>query len=175
MKNSHNSTSVRLGELRAPVEAKAKAEGITLTEALKQSVRAYLNLPAPQVQVVTPGENDEGDTRLTVRFEGLYWLLIERAAEDRISCSALIRKAVRFYLLDGRVPEIKGFFGELRTAHANMARVGGNLNRIARLLNTDDIFAETELALAHDDLLNMFKLLADLYSRVERKLDRQIP
>jgi hypothetical protein len=174
MKNA--TRGIRFGELLEPLKAKAKAEGITVTEAVKRGVQTYLEIPFEGVRHdVNFGRTGRHNDQSNVRWGWLIEFMIERAIDENTSLSSIARRAVRLYLGDSRVPEIKGFMKEFRQAHANMARVGGNLHRIARVLNTDNIFPETELARAHDELLDMFKELADLYSRVEQKLDQQMP
>jgi len=168
-----NPRSYRLGELLGPLKAKAKSEDTTQTEILKRALRAYLDKNDHEIAGRLKGE--EGDSRVTVRFGSLVEPLESRAASEHTTSSAIARRAVRLYLANGEVPKILQFMDELREHHANLARIGGNLNRIARLVNTDGILARSDLGQVHIALIEAFKPLADLYKRVEKTLDRQRP
>lgn len=172
MKND-NPRSYRLGDLLERLKARAKADQTTQTEIVTRALRNYLDIE--EAEIAGRLRDEDGDTRITVRLGNLLEPLEVRATREKKSASILIRRAVKLYLADGRVPQIHEFMDELRKAHADMARVGGNLNRIARLINTDEILAKSELALVHRALIEEFKPLAKLYGRVERELERQKP
>lgn len=76
-------------------------------------------------------KDEEGDTRATVRLGSLLKPMVIRVTRGKKSCSILIRLAVKLYIADGRVPQIQEFINELRKAHADMPRIGGNQIRIA--------------------------------------------
>jgi len=168
-----NPRSYRLGELFGPLKAKAKSEETTQTEILKRALRAYLDGNVPELAGRL--RDEEGDSRVTVRFGSLVEPLESRAAAEHTTSSAIARRAVRLYLANGEVPQILQFINELREHHAKLARIGGNLNRIARLVNADGILARSDLGQVHLALIEAFKPLADLYKRVEKTLERQRP
>ncbi|MFA6605351.1 MAG: ribbon-helix-helix protein, CopG family [Patescibacteria group bacterium] len=173
MKKANETRGVRLGELLDPLQAHARAEGTTQTEIIKRALRAYLGIRA--TGTVLGKKRVVGSTWGNVRWGDILENLDTRAAREGVSSSSLARRAVRLYLANGEVPQILQFINELREHHAKLARIGGNLNRIARLVNADGILARSDLGQVHIALIEAFKPLADLYKRVEKMLERQRP
>lgn len=173
---SKNNTSIRWGELYPALAVFAEVVGKSKSDIAREAVRNHLREKGMDVpERANPKEVDYAREILTVRWAGLLEPLTDRAIIEKVSVAEIARRAVRLYLANGEVPKILQFIGELRKAHADMARIGGNLNRIARLINADGILAKTDLGQVHLALIEEFKIIAELYGRVEKELERQRP
>lgn len=88
----------------------------------------------------------------TVRFGDLTADLEKKSAKDKVKRSTIIRRAVRAYLEDKNFGECDVLVSELAGVKSSLARIGGNMNQIARYFNTHDSIDSSELNQAHEEL-----------------------
>ena len=81
------------------------------------------------------------------RIAGQDFILEDLMASEGLKASAIIRKALHFYANQGTALNIDltTIFEELYALKLDLARIGGNLNQIARHFNTTEELIESEL------------------------------
>jgi len=173
MSRPNETRGFRLGELLEPLKARAEVEGTTQTEIIKKALNEYL--ARPLAGLLIEKKHGVGNTWGNVRWGRLLDPLERRAIQERTSSSEIARRAVRLYLGNGELPEVRQFAVELRKCHVDIAKIGGNLNQIAMVFNADKVLREKDLGQVHIALIDEFKKMADFYKRLEKELERRIP
>lgn len=167
--------AIRWGELLAPLEAKAHEEGATVPARVRRVVRAYLGINCAPPSNVALGRGVRGTVSafgwLTIRPGRLGDALEKRALEEKTTTSEIARRAIRLYLANEELPDIRQFAQELRSLQKNMARIGGNLNQIAVAFNSDGVLRTSDLRADHRSLVAWFSELASYFKRLEKQLD----
>jgi len=123
-------------ETKALVRTLAQRDGVTESALVKQLLEVLLrsrSLSTPLA--LTPPEPSSRNARLSVRLQLEDWrLLRERADARRIPAATYVSHLVRSHLR-GVTPLPKTEFLALKSAVAELAAIGRNLNQIARVLN----------------------------------------
>ena len=124
MKNS-TQRAIRWGELLAPLEAKAHEEGATVPALVRRVVRAYLGANTGSPPQMVPGRDVRGTLHafgwLTIRPGRLGAALEKRAQEEKTCTSEIARRAIRLYLANEELPDIRQFAQELRALQKDLA------------------------------------------------------
>lgn len=174
MKRPNQTRGIRFGELLGPLDRRAKALGISRTDLVLGILRKALGeTEVDAVGVQTHAEH--GLSRACIRWGDTLELLDARAAQERLSSSAVARKAVRLYVANGELPKVEAFRAELEQFRREVAKIGGNLNQVAVHMNDQGTLKTTELGRAHDDMRTLFKEMVSYYKRMVESFDKRIP
>ena len=87
-----------------------------------------------------------------IRFNDLLDPLDKKAKKERSNRSRVVRRALRSYLEDKNFGECDTLVSELAKVKSSLARIGGNMNQIARYFNTHDALDSSQLNQAHEEL-----------------------
>lgn len=162
-----------------PIKVRAQEEGVTVSGLVRQAVLTYLSLGSSdlkEIPIDRRADENLGDfERHNVSWGRLRRHLEDRARAEKMSLSGIARRAARLYLANGDLPKVLEFSREMRGFHAELAKIGGNLNQIAVHINMHDNLREKDLGQVHIALIGEFKKLADFYKRLEKELERRIP
>lgn len=169
-----NNSSIRWKEIGPPLETYAKAVGKTKSDIAREAVRELLSkngalVPERMVQT----EVDPAREILTVRWAGLLEPLTDRAIAEKASVAEIARRAVRYYLADMRVLDVKHYALAINDFGKTFRRIGGNLNQIALKWNTEDTLDEEALGQVHEALIAEFRRVIEHLEGVRRELAKQ--
>jgi hypothetical protein len=105
-----------------------------------------------------------GTATCSVRLGELKAAVEDRAAHEGLrNISVLIRTAVRLYLADADKSDLvhlENMADEIREFRKDFSRIGGNLNQLALVFNTEDTVEESALQIVHRSLQKEFKTVS---------------
>lgn len=177
---SKNETrGIRWGELLEPMKVKAAEEGSTITSLAKKAVRNYLGLEVDHVPSTEDLKSMRGTIcsypQFTVRWGRIGKALEERAMAEKTTSTEIARRAVGLYLVNGELPKVEEFQRDLERFRGEVAKIGNNLNQITAHMHSEGTIKTTELGQSLLAQTGLYKEMMDLFRRMERKLERQIP
>lgn len=169
-------TSIRWDDMYPLLTAAAEAEGISRAEYVRETVRARLKgaqLEVPQSHEPTSIDNKKN--KVFARIGKLIEPLEAKAMKENRSVSVIIRKALRFYMGQTRIPEVREFYSEIKRLTGVMSRIGGNLNQVALAFNADEILKGSDLAQVHTEMKQAFREFSGTLIAIRSELERQNP
>lgn len=160
-----------------PLDKKAKALGVSRTDLVLSILRKDLGVNDPNgpEALGKPMPAEHGLSRACIRWGKTLAVLDARAAQEGLSSSAVARKAVRLYAVNGELPKVEQFRGELEQFRREVAKIGNNLNQIAVHMHAEGIIKTTDLGQSILQQTALYKAMMELFRKMVSEFEKRLP